>query len=110
MKRKNILPVAALIVALFLLNFHIIRMEDDIDIIPKDSMSLRETYIDVRDWGTVDYLAHSARVRNYLIYEKNYANLVDGVRETTGQATAAIKTRLRPIEEAVHEWLSEKLD
>ena len=93
----------------FLLNIHIIRISDGIDIIWKDTITFRDTYADVREWGLNEYLVHSPRIRNYLLYEKHYVRLVNLVKKSADQTADSAKITLRELEENVHQWISEKL-
>ncbi|QTA90424.1 hypothetical protein [Desulfonema magnum] len=105
MRKTTVLFTVMLIVLVSLLNLHIIRTHDGIEVITKDSMTFRDTFTDVRKWRFTDYISHSPRIRNYLIYEKHYPALMAMLRQNTVPA----KLKLREFEEAVHQWLSEKL-
>lgn len=64
---KIILALLLISVILFGLNFHILRSDDGFEIITKDRMGIRDTYVDVRNWGMKDYVTQSPRIRNHLI-------------------------------------------
>ena len=103
--KKVYISIVLTLSMFFLLSFHIILTDDGIDIITKDTLTFRDTFADVRRWDLSDYITHSQRIRNYLIYEKHYPALLAMLKENTDPA----KTKLREIEEAVHKWLSERL-
>ena len=69
--------IVLILTAIALLHVHVIRLEDDFDIIAKDGMTLRGTYVDVRDWGPADYLSCAPRIRNHLICERHYPEFIN---------------------------------
>ncbi|OQY57625.1 MAG: hypothetical protein B6245_16165 [Desulfobacteraceae bacterium 4572_88] len=83
---KTIIAVVlvAAVVAGILLNIHIIRLDEGFEVISKDQMTFRDTYADVRNWGLKDYMSHAPRIRNYLLYEKQYAALMKIVGNNKG--------------------------
>lgn len=103
------LTILALIISGFLLNVHIIRLEHEYEIITKESMALRDTYADVRQWDLSDYFSHSPRIRNYLVCEKYYPYLTNQIKDKKEKSVHFAKEKLRTAEESVHRWISEKL-
>ncbi len=91
------------------LNVHILRTEDGLELISKDNMSLRDTYVDVRKWCVDDYFTHSTRISSYLLYTKQYIPLKKALKENAAKYSQKAKEILRPAEEALHGWLSEQL-
>ena len=99
------------------LNAHFVRLDGGVVFLAKDSMSFRDTYVDVREWGIADYFSHSERIREYLLFERKYQQLVQLVEETQQTINAKLDTltegakrRLAPIELTLHEWLAERLE
>jgi hypothetical protein len=105
--KKTALSVFLILLSVFLLmNIHIIRTGDGLEIITKDTPGFRDTFADVREWGFQDYLTCSPRIRNYLIYEKHYTAIAEALEKKTGTA----KIKLGEAKEAVCGWFSEKLN
>lgn len=104
------LGIVIIWVALFLaaLSLYVIRTNDGFEVITKNELTLRDTYVDVRNWGITDYLAHSDRIRNYLFYTKHYQPLKKAVAEKMSEIHKKAKEDLRPIEKSFHEWVSKK--
>lgn len=73
---RSFLLLSVGLAVILILNVHVIRMDDGVDIITKDTMCLRDSYVDVRDWQFRDYMRHSPRIRNYLLHDVYYASAV----------------------------------
>lgn len=107
--KKAYLSIALIVMLGFSFSFHVLRLDDSFDIITKETLTLRDTYADVRNWGWTDYLSHSPRIRNYLIYEKYYPRLVRMAKENTDKSVDSAKDTLREVEKMFHKWITEKL-
>ncbi len=114
---KNFIIIILLIIIIIMglaMNTHVIRTADGVEFIAIDHMNLRDIYVDVRDWSLTDYISHSARIRNYLMYEKEYKSLVEmakSERDKSGKELLDIaKEKTRKAEKAIHEWVSDKLE
>ncbi len=110
---KNFMIIVCLLTLIGMgiaLNVHVIRTGDGFEMITKDHMTFRDTYVDVRDWSLPDYVTHAPRIRNYLLYEKQYNKLVkmidDEKKKSEGIFDKA-KKKLEPIEKALRDWISE---
>lgn len=109
---KNFLIILCLMTIIIMgvaLNVHVIRTDDGFEIITKDHMTFRDTYADVRDWSLTDYIVHAPRIRNYLLYEKQYNRLVKMV-EDEKKKSEGIWDKARKKLEPVEEWISDKLE
>jgi predicted ribosome quality control (RQC) complex YloA/Tae2 family protein len=108
-KFQTTIIIVGIIIAGFILNFHIIRLNDGFEVITKDNMGLRETYVDARNLKIAQLLIYTPRVRNYLIYRVCYTQTYDEMMKKTDESVKVLKENLRKTEQAVHEWLAEKL-
>jgi len=57
--------LAAIILMLFGLatNFHLIRTDDDLVVVKKESLGLSDTYVDTRGWTFIEWEEHPALTR-----------------------------------------------
>ncbi len=94
---------------LAILSVHVIRLGEGFNVIAKDRLTFRDTYVDARNMGILDYMAACDRIQDYLLYEKKLRSVLDSAEEGAGEIALELKDRLRPMEEALHEWISEKL-
>ncbi|QTA81764.1 Uncharacterized protein dnl_41130 [Desulfonema limicola] len=106
---KYILTAIACLSAVFIFNYHIIRIDQGFDIIAKDSINLREVYVDARNFDTGLLINCSPRLRNYLIYQVYGPSLYSNIKEKTDLSAESIKEKLKEFELNAHKWLSEKL-
>ncbi|MDM8538417.1 hypothetical protein QUF70_16805 [Desulfobacterales bacterium HSG17] len=93
----------------FIFNFHIIHTDRGFDLIAKDTINLREIYVDARNFDTSMLIDSSPRVSNYLLYQVYGPKLLSQLKETTDDSTKSLKEKLRISEQNFHKWLSEKL-
>ncbi len=106
MKSNRLISVIGFILSVVLsLGFHLIRTDEGFDLITKEVLSFEETYADVRDWKTSDFLTCAPRIRNHLLSIR-YQDMVDAAE---GHAQG-LKARVRDAEQSLHEWVSEKLE
>lgn len=70
------------------LNYHIVRTAAGLEAVPKESATLAETYVDVRQFGAGDWLEHRELAKAIvdagkqdLIKDTTVDNLLEGVRE-----------------------------
>ena len=100
------LTLFALIALGLALGFHIIRTENGFEIVAKDTITLRDAYVDARHWDFDDYLAHSSRIRNHLLYRKYYLPLKKSIKEEAPKYIEGAKKALRAAEQTIHDWIS----
>ncbi|MCP4350044.1 MAG: hypothetical protein GY795_31580 [Desulfobacterales bacterium] len=117
MKKVIATGVFILIIIVILLNVHIIRITSGFEFTSKDHMTFKDTYVDVRRWTLFDYLSHSPRIRNYLLYERQYGSLKKDVEQAkkklkkkTDKTLDATKKKMKSFEKSLDEWLSENLE
>ncbi len=117
MKKLIATGIFILIIIIILLNVHIIRITGGFEFTSKDHMTFKDTYVDVRRWTLFDYLSHSPRIRNYLLYERQYGTLKKEVEKAKGtlkkksdKTLDATKKKMKSLEKSLHEWLCENLE
>lgn len=104
---KRVLAALAVLVPL---NVHVVRVEDEVVVLAKDQMSLRDTFVDATDWGVSDYIDASPRVRNHLLAHGQYPRKLREFRNSLADLKEKTKNLLRPLESAIHGWLSDQLE
>lgn len=109
MKKLYVCTAIGCLFTAFVFNFHVIRMDKGFDIIAKDRMNLRENYVDARDFDPAMLLDCSPRVRSYILYRVYGSKLLSEIRESGDASAESVKKTLRESEQALHEWLSDKL-
>lgn len=117
MKTAILILFLACIGLIAALGFHILQYKGGVDIIAKDYLTFRHTWVDVREWDLADYIRGPKRIRDYMLYEKKDDSLKRMISEkqrewsekTEGVISSA-REKLRPLEQALHDWLSERLE
>jgi hypothetical protein len=109
---KKIVVIAVVTAGLLLgvLNATVIRHDDGFGAIRKSEMTFADSYLDIRDWGPVDYAKHPAVAKYVVVNGLNEAGekgktimqratvdakeTLDAVRTTTGDAADDLKKNL----------------
>jgi hypothetical protein len=66
------------------LKYHVLRTDEGLEFVPKQGMSLADTYVDARQFGVSDWLAHGDLARAVIAADKQHLigrSAVDGVLE-----------------------------
>ncbi|MBN1883394.1 MAG: hypothetical protein JW885_14600 [Deltaproteobacteria bacterium] len=58
-----ILAVIMLILFGLATNFHLVRTDDDLVVVKKESIGLSDTYVDTRGWSFIEWEEHPALMR-----------------------------------------------
>ena len=98
-----ILVIAVLAGALFFsLGFHVIVTSQKTLVVGKETLSFKDSFVDVREWASVDYLRHP-RVTNILVKEGLYTavSTLPGSGMKVKDAAKAIRKTGTRIKEAV---------
>jgi hypothetical protein len=61
-KKNLIVPVVVavvvIVIAAILMNFHFIRTKNDFKVLKKSSWGPKDTFVDTRSWGPLDWIDH----------------------------------------------------
>jgi hypothetical protein len=110
MKKFILGLIVGVIVIVVVLNIHLIRTKDGVEVIRKKEMTMTDTYVDVRDWSLTDYFKHSPRIRNYLV-EKKYSQLEELVRQekkSTESMLDKTQKKTKELGRSIEDWIDEK--
>jgi hypothetical protein len=93
--RKAVLVAMVLLalvsgVFLFTLNYHVVTTSKGTIVIPKTSMSLSDTFVDVRGWGWTDLWTHRETVS--AMVRAGYASEIPQVERFNNAIRAGIRT------------------
>ena len=58
-----IIAVIILVIFGLAVNFHLVRTDDDLIVVKKESLGLSDTYIDARGWTFIEWEDHPALMR-----------------------------------------------
>jgi hypothetical protein len=104
-----------LLATLFIYTFHVVRVDAGIEIIPKDSFTHKDFYVDVRGYGLADYFYHAPKIRNYLFIDKPYNKLLSLIEEKKSElenpgadeekTKGAMARRFKSFEKAMRKWI-----
>lgn len=54
-----VVAVVVVVVAAILMNFHFVRTKNDFKVLKKSSWGPKDTFVDTRSWGPLDWIDHS---------------------------------------------------
>ena len=118
-KKIIFVSIPIILVAVFVFSFHVIRVDDGIEIVRKENFTCQDFYVDVRGFGLADYFYHAPKIRNYLFFEKPYERLLGLIEEkkieleTSNQKMeepqGPLAQKMKPIERAIREWIEKIL-
>ena len=119
-KKSIFFFLAIIFIAAFVFSFHVIRVDEGIEIIRKDGFTHRDFYVDVRNFGLVDYFHHLPKIRNYLFFDKPYKKLLSLIEEKKAELGSsggyeqrprgALADRIEPIEKSMRKWMEKIRD
>ncbi len=104
-----------LLIVAFVFSFHVIRVDTGIEILPKDTFTHKDFYVDVRGFGLADYFYHAPKIRNYLFFQKPYNKFLNLIEEKKAELETPRKDEDKPrrafantleqVETDVRKWL-----